>query len=50
MRGFESEDGESRLIPLDFGAPLSLPNGLAEFEVVEHEGESDERVDTEWWG
>ena len=50
MRVCESEDGESRLIPLEFGAPLSLPNGLAEFEVVEHEGESDERVDTDWWG
>ena len=50
MRVFESEDGESRLIPLDFGAPLSLPDDLAGFEVVEHEGESDERVDTDWWG
>ena len=37
MRVVESEDGKSRLIPLDFGAPLSLPNGLAEFEVVENE-------------
>ena len=50
MRVFESEDADSRLIPLDFGAPLSLPNGLSEFEVVEHEGEPDERVDTDWWG
>ena len=50
MRVFESEDGESRLIPLDFGAPPSLPDALAGFEVVEHEGEPDERVDTDWWG
>ncbi len=50
MRVFESEDGESRLIPLDFGAPPSLLDGLAGFEVVEHEGEFDERVDTDWWG
>ena len=50
MRVFESEDGESRLIPLDFGAPPSLLDGLAGFEVVEHEGEFDERVDPDWWG
>ena len=50
MRVFESEDGESRLIPLDFGAPPSLLDGLAGFEVIEHEGEFDERVDTDWWG
>ena len=49
MRVCESEDTESRLIPLDFGAPLSLPDVLAEFEIVEHEGEPDKRVDTDWW-
>ena len=50
MRVCVSEDAESRLIPLDFGAPISLPDGLEEFEVVEHEGEPDERADTDWWG
>jgi len=50
MHVFPAEDGESRLIPLDFGAPLSLPEGLANFEVVEHEGKPDERADSDWWG
>ncbi len=50
MHVFATEDGESRLIPLDFGAPLSLPNGLADFDVVEHEGKPDERADSDWWG
>ena len=50
MHVFPAEDGESRLIPLDFGAPLSLPEGLANFDVVEHEGKPDERVDSDWWG
>ena len=50
MHVFPAEDGESRLIPLDFGAPLSLPGGLANFEVVEHEGKPDERADSDWWG
>jgi len=49
MHVFPTEDGESRLIPLDFGAPLSLPEVLANFEVVEHEGKPDERVDSDWW-
>ena len=49
MHVFPTEDGESRLIPLDFGAPLSLPEALANFEVVEHEGKPDERVDSDWW-
>ena len=50
MHVFATEDGGSRLIPLDFGAPLSLPDGLADFEVVEHEGKPDERADSDWWG
>ena len=50
MHVFATEDGGSRLIPLDFGAPLSLPDGLADFDVVEHEGKSDERADSDWWG
>jgi len=50
MHVFATEDGESRLIPLDFGAPLPLPDGLADFEVVEHEGKPDERADSDWWG
>ena len=50
MHVFATEDGESRLIPLDFGAPLSLPVGLVDFEVVEHEGKPDERADSDWWG
>ena len=49
MHVFPTEDGESRLIPLDFGAPLSLPEALANFKVVEHEGKPDERVDSDWW-
>jgi tRNA G37 N-methylase Trm5 len=49
MYVFPSEDGKSRLIPLDFGAPLSLPDGLADFDIVEHEGKPDERVDSDWW-
>ena len=50
MHVFPTEDGESRLIPLDFGAPLSLPEALANFEVVEHEGKPDEKADSDWWG
>ena len=50
MHVFATEDGGSRLIPLDFGAPLSLPDGLVDFEVVEHEGKPDERADSDWWG
>ena len=49
MHVFPAEDGKSRLIPLDFGAPLSLPDGLADFDIVEHEGKPDERVDSDWW-
>ena len=49
MHVFPTEDDESRLIPLDFGAPLSLPGGLEKFEVVEHEGKPDERADSDWW-
>ena len=50
MRVFTSEDGTARLIPLEPGAPLELPQALASFDVTSHEGEIDERADTDWWG
>jgi len=49
MRVFSSEDGESRLIPIDPGAALELPPVLAEHSLVEHEGHPDERIDSDWW-
>ena len=49
MRVFSSEDGESRLIPIDPGAALELPLALAEHSLVEHEGHPDERIDSDWW-
>ena len=41
-RVFSSEDGHSRLIPLDTGAPLELPSAL-EYPIEMHEGVPDEK-------
>ena len=49
MRIFPSEDGEHRLVPLDAGAPIELPSPLDDFDVSEHEGVADERIDSDWW-
>ena len=49
MRVFASKDGDSRLIPIDSGAALTLPSELAEFSIIEHEGHPDERIDSDWW-
>lgn len=46
-RVFSSDDGLSRLIPLDVGAPLELPKGL-EYPIVMHEGVPDEKIETDW--
>ena len=46
-RVFSSEDGLSRLIPLDVGAPLELPTAL-EYAIVMHEGVPDEKIETDW--
>ena len=46
-RVFSSEDGYSRLIPLDPGAPLELPTTL-EFPIEMHEGLPDEKMETNW--
>ena len=49
MRVFASEDGTSRLIPLDSGAPLEMLEPLAKFDVISHEGKPHERDDSDWW-
>ncbi|MCS5627114.1 MAG: hypothetical protein NZ935_05995, partial [Planctomycetes bacterium] len=49
MRIFPSEGGEHRLGPLDAGAPIELPSPLDDFDVSEHEGVPDERIDSDWW-
>ena len=46
-RVFSSEDGYSRLIPLDPGAPLELPTTL-EYPIEMHEGLPDEKMETNW--
>ena len=46
-RVFSSDDGLSRLIPLDVGAPLELPKAL-EYRIVMHEGVPDEKIETDW--
>ncbi len=46
-RVFSSEDGHSRLIPLDTGAPLELPSAL-EYPIEMHEGVPDEKIETDW--
>ena len=46
-RIFSSEDGYSRLIPLDPGAPLELPTTL-EYPIEMHEGLPDEKMETNW--
>ena len=46
-RVFSSEDGFSRLIPLDTGAPLELPAAL-EYPIEMHEGVPDEKIETDW--
>ena len=46
-RVFSSDDGLSRLIPLDVGAPLELPKAL-EYPIVMHEGVPDEKIETDW--
>jgi len=49
MKVFASEDGTARLIPLDPGAPLEMPEPLAKFDVISHEGKPNERDDSDWW-
>ena len=49
MRIFAAEDNNSRLIPIDSGAALVLPTELADYPIIEHEGRTDERIDTDWW-
>ena len=46
-RVFSSDDGLSRLIPLDPGAPLELPAAL-DFPIEIHEGIPDEKTETDW--
>ena len=46
-RVFSSDDGLSRLIPLDVGAPLVLPKAL-EYPIVMHEGVPDGKIETDW--
>ena len=46
-RVFSSEDGYSRPIPLDPGAPLELPTTL-EYPIEMHEGLPDEKMETNW--
>ena len=46
-RVFSSDDGLSRLIPLDVGTPLELPKPL-EYPIVMHEGVPDEKIETDW--
>ena len=46
-RVFSSDDGLSRLIPLDVGAPLELPKAL-EYPIVMYEGVPDEKIETNW--
>jgi len=49
MRIFASEDGESRLIPIDSGAAPNLPSQLIDFPIVDNEGRPEERIDSDWW-
>ena len=46
-RVFSSEDGFSRLIPLDAGAPLELPDSL-NYPTEMHDGVPDEKIETDW--
>ena len=49
MRVFPSEDGTARLIPLDPGTPVEMPEPLVKFDVISHEGKPYERDDSDWW-
>jgi len=46
-RVFSSEDGFSRLIPLDAGAPLELPDSL-NYPTEMHDGVPEEKIETDW--
>ena len=46
-RVFSTEDGLSRLIPLDARAPLELPDSL-NFPTEMHDGVLDEKIETDW--
>ena len=49
MRVFPSADGSHRLVPIDFGAPITMPSPLDGYAITEHEGATDDRVDSDWW-
>ena len=49
MRVFPHEDGNHRLVPLDIGAPVELPEPIDRMEESMLEGSVDERIDSDWW-
>ena len=49
MRVFSIEDGEHRMIPIDPASPIEFPAPLDGYEIENHEGFPDTRIDSDWW-
>ena len=49
MRIFSKDDAEFRLVPIDPGSPIALPAPFDKYETEVHEGQPDNRIDSDWW-
>ena len=49
MRVFSQDDAEFRLVPIDPGSPIALPAPFDKYETEVHEGQPDNRIDSDWW-
>ena len=49
MRVFSKGDAEFRLVPIDPGSPIELPAPFDKYETEVHEGQPDNRIDSDWW-
>ena len=49
MRVFSQDDEEFRLIPIDPASPIALPAPFDKYEIEVHEGQPDNRIDSDWW-
>ena len=49
MRIFSQDDAEFRLVPIDPASPIALPAPFDKYETEVHEGQPDNRIDSDWW-
>ena len=49
MRVFSQDDAEFRLVPIDPGSPIALPAPFDKYDTEVHEGQPDNRIDSDWW-